>query len=45
MDTEMAKVKQIGTETKEMDQRSRRFAVWLPDRSMQVSWAVRAPLR
>lgn len=40
-----AKVKQIGTETKETDQRSRRFAVWLLDSSVQVSWAVRARLR
>lgn len=45
MDTETAKVKQIGTETKETDQRGRRFAVWLLDSSVQVSWAVRARLR
>lgn len=45
LDTETAKVKQIGTETKETDQQSRRFAVWLLDSSVQVSWAVWARLR
>lgn len=45
LDTETAKVKQIGTETKETDGRSRRVAVWLLDSSVQVGWAVKVQQR